>query len=83
MSEAHPSNFQCQNCGAKLLLKRHPEPKKLREESLCPYCLINLPPRDGKETLQYILAEAPLPRKRLRDANLAKKAAAFVTWKKI
>jgi DNA-directed RNA polymerase subunit RPC12/RpoP len=59
MSDESPSNFQCPNCRAKLLLKRRTEPKKRREEALCPYCSINLPPRNGKDTLQYTLVAPP------------------------
>ncbi len=83
MSTLETSDYQCSNCRAKLLRKRRREPRKPREEAFCPYCMVNLPPRSGKDALEYTLAEAPLPRKRPRDPNLSKKAAAFVTWKKI
>ena len=69
MAEPNLSNFQCSNCGAKLLLKRRPEPKKRREEAFCPHCMVNLPPRDGKDTLQYTLVELPKHPKRPRDLN--------------
>jgi predicted SprT family Zn-dependent metalloprotease len=59
MAEPNLSNWECKNCGAKLLLKRRSEPKRRREEALCPNCMINLPPRDGKDTLQYTLVELP------------------------
>jgi DNA-directed RNA polymerase subunit RPC12/RpoP len=61
---AELSNFQCSHCGAKLLLKRRTEPKKYREAAVCPYCSVNLPPREGKDTLQYTLVEPPASRKR-------------------
>ena len=64
MADAMLSNYQCPNFWAKLLLKRRAEPKKPREEALCPYCLINLPLRDGKDTLQYTLVDAPTHLKR-------------------
>jgi hypothetical protein len=64
MDDASLSNSQCSNCGAKLPLKRQTEPRRWREEALCPYCLVNLPPRDGKETLQYALIEPPRSPKR-------------------
>jgi len=83
MSTLETSDYQCSNCRAKLFRKRLREPRKHREEAFCPYCMVNLPPRSGKDTLHYTLVEAPMTRKRPRDTNLAKKAAAFVTWKKI
>jgi hypothetical protein len=64
MADAILLNFQCSNCRAKLLIKRRTEPKKPREETLCPYCLVNLPPRDGKDMLQYTLVDAPTRLKR-------------------
>jgi hypothetical protein len=74
MSDESPSNFQCPNCRAKLLLRRRTEPKKRREEALCPYCSINLPPRNGKDTLQYTLVEPP--RRLLSSNHKTRKATA-------
>jgi hypothetical protein len=67
MAEPNLSKWECTNCGAKLLLKRRTEPKRRREEALCPNCMVNLPPRDGKDTLQYALVELPKTPKRPRD----------------
>jgi DNA-directed RNA polymerase subunit RPC12/RpoP len=56
---ANDSNYQCSNCRAKLLLKHQTEPKKRREEAFCPYCMVNLPPRQGGDLLLYTLVEPP------------------------
>jgi DNA-directed RNA polymerase subunit RPC12/RpoP len=56
---ANDSNYQCSNCRAKLLLKHQTEPKKRREEAFCPYCMVNLPPRQGGDLLLYNLVEPP------------------------
>jgi DNA-directed RNA polymerase subunit RPC12/RpoP len=56
---ANDSNYQCSNCRAKLLLKHQTEPKKRREEAFCPYCMVNLPPRQGGGLLLYTLVEPP------------------------
>jgi predicted SprT family Zn-dependent metalloprotease len=66
MSDAELSNYVCTNCRAQLLIKRRREPRRHREEAFCPYCTINLPPRGGKDTLQYTLVAPP-------RATLAKK----------
>src|SRR5665213_1184810 len=66
MTDIDASNYQCSNCRAKLLLKRRREPRKPREETFCPYCGVNLPPRNGNDTLQYTLATRPT-NKRARD----------------
>ena len=67
MAEPNLSNWKCTNCGANLLLKRRTEPKRRREEAFCPNCMVNLPPRDGKDTLQYTLVELPKTPKRPQD----------------
>jgi hypothetical protein len=59
MADAMLSNYQCPNCRAKLLLKRRAEPKKPREEALCPYCLMS-----GKELARcrtLRLGPSPVP----------------------
>jgi hypothetical protein len=64
------SNFECTNCHAKLLLKRQTEPKRRREEAFCPHCMVNLPPRQGRDLLLYTLVEPPAKApKRPRDPN--------------
>ena len=63
------SNYQCDNCGALLLLKRLTAPPKQGEQAFCPHCMANLPPRHGGDALQYTLVEPSLPKKRPRDAN--------------
>jgi len=68
------SNHQCTNCRAKLLVKRRAEPKRRREEAFCPYCRVNLPPRQGGDLLLYTLVEPPAQTaKRPRDFSQAAK----------
>ena len=54
------SNYTCPNCNAKLLVKRRREAAKLLERAFCPYCIRLLPVRDGADTLDYELVEAPV-----------------------
>ena len=69
MPDENPSNYQCSNCRARLLIKRRNEPKKPCEEPLCPFCSVNLPPRVGRNALQYTLVEPPHSPNRARDSS--------------
>jgi hypothetical protein len=55
------SNFDCphDNCGAKLLQKRVRLPPKPRGAAFCPYCMNELPEREGEFLLVYELVSAP------------------------
>lgn len=52
-------NFQCHQCGAKYRVRRIETPLKAREKATCSHCAFDLPPRDGKDLLQYQLVERP------------------------
>jgi len=52
-------NFQCHNCWAKYRVRRIELPLKGREKATCKHCAFDLPPRDGKDLLQYELVERP------------------------
>jgi DNA-directed RNA polymerase subunit RPC12/RpoP len=78
MPNENLSEYQCSNCRAKLLLKRQSEPRRRREEALCPYCSVNLPPRRGSYTLQYTLIAPPIPLRPPSDFNQVAKLATDV-----
>ena len=53
------SNFLCSACNAKLLKRQRRETAKPGEQAFCPYCMAQLPARNGPYTLGYDLIEAP------------------------
>jgi transcriptional regulator with XRE-family HTH domain len=54
-----PWNFICRTCGAKYVARRIETPFRPRERATCQHCMHELPPRDGKDLIQYELIARP------------------------
>ena len=54
-----PWNFVCRACGAKYFVVRKVAPFKPGERATCQHCTHSLPPRDGKDMIQYQLIRRP------------------------